>query len=49
VGNGVGSQVSQAKLSVYDPQELSVSGGVFVHLSSISEVTILFEESRKTQ
>jgi len=49
VGNGVGSQVSQAKLKVYGPQELLVSGGVFVHLVPVSEIAILSEESRKTQ
>jgi len=49
VGNGVGSQVSQAKLKVYNPQELVVSGGVFDHLAPSSEMAILFEESRKTQ
>jgi len=48
VGNGVGSQVSQAKLKVYDPQELLVSGGVFVHLVP-TEMAILFEESRIVQ
>jgi len=49
VGNGVGPQVSQAILRLYDPQELSVSGGVFVHLPTFSNIAILSEESRIIQ
>jgi len=41
----VGSQVSQAILKLYDPQELSVRGGVFVHLPTFSNMAILSEES----